>query len=108
MPNENEVTLSLALDDQVSPALANVEAGYLAALAQTQAAPTVTVNDLATPTLRAIRAELAALSGELMVVTQQAAAQAVSYSVAPAQATIDRATVRQVIIPELNRLGYRA
>jgi hypothetical protein len=154
--NESEVTLSLALEDNVSPALAGIEAGYLASLAGLEAAtlatsaalsaawlaplaglaqatqealgwlstvsaelaslgavsvaPTISVNDLATPTLRAIRAELAALTGELTVVSTgstytTSTATPVSVSAAP---TIDRQTVRRVIIPELNRLGYRA
>jgi hypothetical protein len=141
--NESEVTLSLSLDDNVSPALAVVEAGYLSALAGLEAAttaaaaqltaawqaplaalaqgsqealswlsalsvelqalgslnvsPTVSLNDLATGQLQAIRAELSALAGQLSV-------SAGYYG----PAALDRQVVRTVIVPELNRLGYRA
>jgi hypothetical protein len=141
--NESEVTLSLSLEDNLSPALAVVEAGYLAALDTLEAAttaaaaqltaawqapltalaqgsqealawlsalgselqalgslnvsPTVTINDLASGQLQAIRAEISALAGEITVSTS-------SYGAA----AIDRQVVRTVIVPELNRLGYRA
>jgi len=147
--NESEVTLSIGLEDNATPALAALSAGYGAALAQieaatlaassnleaawqapllalsaagnealgwlsavgselaslaaTTAAPTVTVNDLATPTLRAIRAELSSLTGEL------AAVNAGVYEAQSVLASgIDRQVVRRVIVPELNRLGYRS
>jgi len=147
--NESEVTLSIGLEDNATPALAALSAGYgatlaqieaatlaassnleaawqapllalsaagnealgwlsavgseLASLAATTAAPTVTINDLATPALQAIRAELSSLTGELA---------AVSAGVYEAQGVlasgIDRQVVRRVIVPELNRLGYRS
>lgn len=149
MANESEVVLSLELEDNVSPALASLEAGYAATLASLEAAtlataatleaawqapvrslaqasqeatawlvalgqqlaalgsvhvsPTVTINDLATPTLRAIQAELAALSGLVTVTTQ-----APLYSTAQAGLGLSRQLVRTVIVPELDRLGYRA
>ncbi len=145
MGNENEVVLSLELEDNVSPALAGLEAAYgaalagleaatlasaatleaawqapvrslaeasreaigwlaslgeqLAALGAVQASPTITINDLATPQLQAIRAELAALSGLVSVSGSYAAASSSSVS---------RQLVRTVIVPELNRLGYRS
>ncbi len=70
----------------------------LAAVGAMSAAPTVSINDQATPVLRSIRAELAALTGQLA--SASAAAASVAYS--------DRELVRTVIVPELSRLGWRS
>jgi hypothetical protein len=85
--------------------------GEFQALGSLSASPTITINDLATPTLRAIRAELAALGAQVSSQADSLSSDDGSgptFGAAAQSITIDRKTVREVIFPELQRLSYRS